>query len=1232
MTPLTTDPNPNTISINYSSATHYSPPPTRAYNDPNFVEKWEIVALTEEERKHFSGLLNGPCENQDLFIQWIDAAPSFGHLLTYLTILKEELTEGRRTMNDNLQILLSLLMKRVSLRMVCCMWNYNTSVDRSHMYETATVQNYINEFIWNFHCCVKIVYGDEMPDDLFQILYFPNSPSSQSSKCFSFKIYYLSYLLLQHVSKSDDLFNLDDTFELQAEKTLLEHGQPMQPLDLDDLKESNITPEEIGLIINLVNNGFHIDRSLSDDSNALTVLLNRKVHKWLESLPYFCMFAPLFFEKLADAQLSFELECLHPFIDLHFSFLQSGKIDPIKHLDKLINTITAKYSLECVFEIHFECDLTTNRYGYSIKVLKTTGKIQGEDVTSILTKIDNELRTLSSNNQSTVYSVTHLVISENVNPELIPASCALTSKVEIKAPSNTPWTESQKIAFFERFSSCTQFVLPFHTFFGEPWNVFNDKKIMDRMERIDIIADLPSYELEQILTGIPSEKGRVFFSDPHFAAGFSSEMIQKSPNMTLAIANQWLDTFPKRIPQIHDEEISVFTLLLAFCLDKLELHKKVVQASMSTSKANETQGLYNPWLWRLLIRMVKTPELKDSLRKCPEFSNKLMENALRLPEKVRKDDILFELLEHLLNTSTLTKEDLEKQVVLWSSDLCLMIFQKIINKKVPPQLTVKFVKKLIPVATQLCKKLIGNNALKSSDGVESKRFFTLLIDNDWRPPLDQPLSNCIELNISLLKHLKKGIPFLNEWGLKWLNSLTWLFFHINRQKLDDEEQEAYINLFKLAYLDQKNPLPDETGVIVFAMCTYPFLLESLLSQYPTSMSQLEGAKLWGFGIAHAVLTQNPLPINDPIWRQKCVNLLDSLKIINLTPPYEFIISPPSIKAHYPDLVPLLDNQQLTQSLLLQSVKISKKGKITIISRSAAALLTKIRLNQTNPLNDQELKICAAVLLDQEGNVLMLNKYIVPIGQEMVNRIAEHPLSLAHLNPHFASHWVLTAVLGFFINVRAQLESDNQSNETPLLIQRCQKLVPYLYTYRWTSHARSALRTLKELISDQTTEFSIKNTLIENINDPAFLNDLESQKIENPELILELLDACPNLGEKEQNILYKIWKKQVSYLSFQTDTVFPINHPILGRKIINYISRNPTLFKFHQQKIATFLNEFLPLAKDPSLVKPLAEIINKIPLEIPKELFLTLRNYFPDHLSQLLGREIAEKEKAWIQEL
>ena len=539
----------------------------RALTDPNYVEKWDPVELTPEERQAFMSLLTQRGDKGTAFDHFLNAAPSFGHLRAYITTLKEKIPQG--CSNRDRHLFLESFMGRVCTRLIRSI-SLRIGEEYPIIFETS-MQNCLLGIISNFHCCYENIWSYE-EDKINVSINIPNCNVN-------FKVYRLAYLMIRLIglfeTHKDDPDRVALAIQIESLQTIQQHFA------------EGAFPSVIGTMINLLNRGFSIDQTFVD-AGSLELLLNPPMFKWLMEQPLFPSME-MFFRKLVEAELNYDLKILPLAVNTMKEIcpFSIGKLN--EHLEGLIDSILDKYKSEGVFEI--KTDIVEECLYYLVAIHKTDGKIQGEEALAI---IDRILPLLIPSD--TEYEIA----AEALSPELIKALPKKAAFVEIKESQPQPW--AIKADLIRHFNECKRFLISVKSITSELLNNFQETNF----ETIDWLAiltpdkfgDLTQEQLllyDKFMGMIPPGKGTIEFPlDGSHKLPLTDcllGMIADYPKLGIVMLEQRLRTNRLTVPKT-EQEIILFVRMLTLCLENPILHKWLME-SVNNCSQQELLSLLN---------------------------------------------------------------------------------------------------------------------------------------------------------------------------------------------------------------------------------------------------------------------------------------------------------------------------------------------------------------------------------------------------------------------------------------------------------------------------------------------------------------------------------------------------------------------------------------------------------------------------------------------------------------
>ena len=1142
---LTSDPNQTTLPVILA--------PSNSSADP--IEKWVRAELNTEERKAFLGLLSQPGHEGVNFDQFLDSAPSFGHLLTYITILKEKIPQGCD--NHAIRLFLKSFMERVCKRLIT-LASHQVGCDQPSILQSS-MQDCLLEIVSSFHCCFETYYWPYDPNELFVWIRLPKCDDE-------FKIYRLAYLTIRLIDLFDE--NRLENDILETKIASLETGLKDPIMLLADESSSKSYPNEFGTLLKLLNSGFSISSTKDKD---LETILNSDFIKWC-IIQDFSPCCELFFRILTEARIHFELKTL-PFAVKARKELAPFRLESLmNHLQALIYSILFQYTRNGSFEIRDEED--DERLLYVVSICRTDGKIQGEEALDIIKQVLHHL----------IPSDTQYVIAEDaLSSELLDALPKCADIIEIRESFSQPQSWAIKADLIRHFAACKNFRIPVKSITSELLNAFQEINFetIDRLEILtsERIVDLTQKQLQlydKFMGMFPQGKGTIEFpTDQADKLPLTVSLpgtIVNYPKLGVAILDQWLISNRLEVPETASE-VPIFTRMLMLCLGNQTHHERL------TDIVNIEFGN----LRSLLIFIIKNPELKDALRQCPDFALSLLSCHNCVTPDVGHDEWL-ELFEYLLKRKILSPENLEDNVR--GPSRAPMIFGRLIKNE-----STQLAKHLVPAATELCSsvlKMFGNGDLKKG--------FALLLNEGWNPSFTLPLSGSVSLRILMLKPIKKSLPFTDSNAIQWFAAIM-----MTRPTMNEEEQKDFLDIFKHFFSERKNPLPAFGANGAKWIQQNPILLEGLLEEYH-SIHFLKNAFPLGLAIAEAAFTNAP---SDPSlfrWKKhSCILLLDSLKLINVKvePNANF----DGALAH---LNPLKNNIYLARSLLPYACVLSKKGKIKTTYPFAASFLTKISLTDTPPLSTEDAKVCAAILLGRNVDKIQEIPSLTDenLKDALLQRIVEHSPRLSGLSP-ICWEMILQKATAKIAIIESLPQETVQAKEQEILsflipFLRC--LIVYNESFNDLFYCILLHESFEKMFKKDNHRKIMQSALGSLCNDKNFVKEVKSGKLQNTSYLVGWLSKCQHLNESEQHFLYQAWKKQLVCLTNPKDMIFPVNHLDTGNKIMAYIAKNPTYFLLHKEKVALFLVAFCKKFDGQFSLHDQVTIMDKIPINLSKDLF------------------------------
>lgn len=639
-----------------------------------------------------------------------------------------------------------------------------------------------------------------------------------------------------------------------------------------------------------------------------------------------------------------------------------------------------------------------------------------------------------------------------------------------------------------------------------------------------------------------------------YGSVYDDGFIESYPKIGHVVLEYWLKYHALHVPDTG-EEMASFVNKLRIC---------VINEQFLSALTNTVSSLKPEKASALLTLVIKTPDLKNSLYRCPAFAIALL-NCPFDSEVFSSYDDWLDLFEYALSKHFLNEEVLKQQMSLWGKQggKHLHIFFRLYKGA-----STTFAKLLVPVASEL----FSSSVLVAFSDDKLKKGFDLLLSQGWFPSFSfsSPLF-CAPLMQLMLKLIKKSLPFINSNALPWFSAIF-----REMPQMEREEQEDFLVIFKHIYTEQRNPQPFISYSSDYAMRLEqnPILLEGLIEEFPRSIYDLKNALPLGLAIAQAAaLFFNP---SNPSlqWRQRYVLLLDSLKLTNVEAKRHV-----GFAGKLAALITLKNNFNLVCSLLRHACILTKKGKIKTIYPYAASLLTRICLADAVQLGTEEVKICAAVLLDHRmrnidnfGNVPSLFDHWKNVGQEMLNRIVEHSPELTGLPTVYWGMIMQSAEKRISKMIKNSMQG-KEAETASFLKAFTLCIIQYDENMIKEMRYQNLLESFRELNLHGYGKI-VKASLSSLISDPNLLKGIQSGQVKNVGLLVNLLNQhyC-DLDEPQQHLLYKAWKKHVAYLSKDEQIIFPLRHLHACQKILVYIAKNPDHFKRHNQQIELFLKEF-----------------------------------------------------------
>ena len=630
--------------------------------------------------------------------------------------------------------------------------------------------------------------------------------------------------------------------------------------------------------------------------------------------------------------------------------------------------------------------------------------------------------------------------------------------------------------------------------------------------------------------------------------------------------------------------------------------------SKSIPLYNNDEDGFNAWGTKLLSLFSSCDDFRSYLSRSPDLLVTMLFKFSEIEHDELDDSgVLYKnwvnLFEYLLNKQHLSKEDLEK--IKWNDYLIGEVFYKLGTASASNTIqTAKFAQRLVPIATKLVKTLDENwNWEESFNWL--RKAYNLLLDAGWNPKYEKEFSWNDLLKVSLLKFYRKSMPLLNGHAYGWMESITasLLCMGFNEKLLDAEDQEAYFLLFKQIHIEQQYPLFNSITIHYYVnLCVYPIILNRLIKEFPISLCHKHNSTSLGVALADAIVGKKNAPIESSEWIHSTLLLLNSINL-------ELMGLDNDVSWHFDQVKTMMaENKPLIQSLLHASCVLSQKGKVKFIYSQAAGLLAWTCLEKVAELSSEDIKICAAILLDQ--SVLNLSESIIPplsnhldaIGYAMLERIVEHSLLAEGMKLQLHCIPIETAARRFVSECKNV--SSFIRNFLPVASKNnfhFEKIVP-LFTSLMTVEANCVMitETVCDLIKGSNKMFNYNYTIL-----------------------MELVEKIPELTKEAQKNVFGIWEKHPE--------VFVCNHLHLGKKIIKHVVNNPFHFRYRQNEIDAFLITFVSNFGNQITIKELFSIIPFATVPIARELLQTLNKYFKRHLKHILGRDLTEKERLWLEE-
>lgn len=327
------------------------------------------------------------------------------------------------------------------------------------------------------------------------------------------------------------------------------------------------------------------------------------------------------------------------------------------------------------------------------------------------------------------------------------------------------------------------------------------------------------------------------------------------------------------------------------------------------------------------------------------------------------------------------------------------------------------------------------------------------------------------------------------------------------------------------------------------------------------------------------------------------------------------------------------NPKKAVAFLPYACTLAKKGGIKLCYPYAATLLASVALFARDPLNENQIKLCANILLDKNikfpnkipnTNISIHNVHRLQLGIEMLQIIKSQGIP----NPMPTLYWdiILTTAMekiGLYIKNKPRKGSQEK------------QFYDYLKTFLFVMFTQD-MSSSKEhsnyinTINHFRSAPILLTILSELIKDPDLINEIKTRHPFGAHILIQHLSLCPmnSLGEDEQKNAYRVWKIVLSHPSFSRNILFPC-HRIWGKKIFSFMARYPEKANFDRDRLFHFLINYVLNYAQEAPLDHIGKIIQKTPLPITRELFVPLARLFPNKIEELIGRKVEGKEQDWL---